>query len=186
MKLIAGLGNIGKEYSKSRHNVGFVVLDEFAKKHSLDWSNKSKLKSEVVQLPTTNYKLPILLAKPSTMMNNSGEAVRAISSFYKLKQEDILLIYDDKDLDMGTIRIRQGGGDSGHNGVKSVISHIGSDFWRLRIGIANDLLNRQDTSDFVLGNFNKKEQEILPTVIRQANLKIEEFIKGNLQHNTLK
>lgn len=125
MKLIIGLGNPGEKYQKTRHNLGFTVLDEFAKKHlgpEVVWEIKDKFKAEVLELPGK-----ILLIKPQTYMNNSGMAVGAIVSYYKLSLDNLIIIHDELDLPLGKIKIRQGGSAAGHHGVESVINTFKSD-----------------------------------------------------------
>ena len=163
MKVIVGLGNNGPEYTRTRHNIGFMVLDQIATNHSAAFKTLTKFKAEVAELPTSPK---TLLVKPTTMMNKSGEAVRALLDFYKCSPADITVVHDEADLPFGTVRTQTGGGSAGHNGIKSIIAAIGEDFNRIRIGVANEHLPLQDTADFVLGRFTSDEQDQLPGIIR--------------------
>jgi len=172
MKLIVGLGNPGKQYEKTRHNIGFMVIDAYVNYHKGQWVSKSKFKAEVCQIDD------VIFIKPQTFMNLSGESVQTVKNFYKIETRDILVISDDIDLEFGTVRVRQDGGDGGHNGLKSIIEHIGSDFWRLRIGVANELRQKIEASDFVLNNFSANELEQI-----NANLnKLTDLITGFIQN----
>ncbi len=151
MKLIVGLGNPGEQYEKTRHNLGFMVLEQFLKdfesvKNTV-WENNEKLKSDIVTLDWQRRSAGsgqarhdiverVLLVKPKTYMNNSGMAVQLVSSFYKISPEDIWVIHDDLDLPLGKMKIRFGGAAAGHHGVENIIEQLGSDkFWRFRLGI---------------------------------------------------
>lgn len=161
MKLIFGLGNPGKKYEKTRHNVGFLFLNYFAQKFSFPVSKtEKKFKAEISEGNVNGEK--ILLVKPITFMNLSGEAVQAIQNFYKVEKQDIVIIYDDKDMEFGKVRFREEGSSGGHNGIKSIISVLSQDFKRIKIGVANDEMSKfKDTADFVLSNFKKEEMDEL-------------------------
>ncbi|HLR61618.1 MAG TPA: aminoacyl-tRNA hydrolase [Lentibacillus sp.] len=156
MKCIVGLGNPGKKYAKTRHNVGFMVIDELAERYD------QKLKKDKFNGKSTvemSGGEKIILLQPQTFMNLSGESVRPLMDFYQMKPEDILVVFDDLDLPAGKIRLRQKGGHGGHNGIRSIIDHVGTkEFNRLRIGIG-----RPDTAmpvvDYVLKPFSKAQQE---------------------------
>ena len=153
MKLIVGLGNIGKEYENTRHNMGFMLVDRYLEYRNITDKFKEKFNAMYVETTINNEK--VIFIKPTTYMNNSGIAVRAFVDFYKLSSEDILVISDDLDLDLGKFRLRRNGNSGGHNGLKSIISHLGTDdFKRLRIGISND---KDDVINYVLSKFSKKE-----------------------------
>lgn len=162
MKLIVGLGNPGRSYQKTRHNVGFMIIDELANKEKVSFSLKTKFKGELVQ---TNMKgEPVILLKPNTFMNKSGESVLAVKQFYQINDEDILVIHDDLDLECGKLRIRQKGSAGGHNGLKSIISCINSEnFQRLKIGIGRD--DKMLVTDYVLGKFTKEEKKEIEIAI---------------------
>lgn len=169
--LIIGLGNIGKEYENTRHNIGFTVIDAYRKEQGFpDWQEKTKFKAFISEDFINGKK--IVLAKPTTFMNNSGEAVRTLKDFYKITNKDIVVIHDELDLPLGTIKEKVSGGSAGNNGLKSIISHIGEDFKRIRIGIKNDLLEKMDAADFVLAKFSADEKKQLPKVTEAAIEKI--------------
>ncbi len=168
MKLIFGLGNPGSKYDKTRHNVGYLFLDYLAQKFDFPASKtEKKFKAEVSEGIINDEK--VLLIKPLTFMNLSGESVQAVQNFYKVELEDILIVYDDKDMEFGKVRFREEGSSGGHNGIKSIISVLSDDFKRIKIGIANELLEaHMETSDFVLSHFKKEELEELPFVFEEA------------------
>ena len=153
MKLIVGLGNKGREYENTRHNMGFMLVDRYLQYKNI--TDKFKEKFNAIYIETTINNEKVIFIKPMTYMNNSGIAVRAFLDFYKLNSEDVLVISDDLDLDLGKFRLRRNGSSGGHNGLKSIISHLGTDnFKRLRIGISND---KDDVINYVLSKFSKKE-----------------------------
>lgn len=169
MKIIIGLGNPGKKYERTRHNLGFLVLDKMAK--NLDPENgfkeNKKLKSAIVKIKTRNR--AIILAKPQTFMNLSGEAAEYILSFYKAKPENLLVIHDDMDLPLGKIRFSQSSGPAGHNGVRSIIDTLKTNnFTRLRIGTAPDNNGADRGKNFVLGKFTAEEKIKIKKAIETA------------------
>jgi PTH1 family peptidyl-tRNA hydrolase len=168
MKLIIGLGNPGEKYADTRHNLGFMVLDELAEQQEHGgWKEKSKFKSLVIEHKTkTGDRL--VLAKPQTYMNLSGEAVQALKQFYKLDNADITIVHDEVDLPFGEIKEKTSGGSAGHNGVQSIIDHVGDDFKRIRIGVRNEFTDKADTSQFVLSSFMEEEIALLPQVIEKT------------------
>lgn len=177
--LIIGLGNPGKEYDSSRHNIGFAVLDEFAIKNDFPgWVAKKDLKCQLTSQNMGENR--VILCKPATFMNNSGEAAQAVQRFYRVYNQNTLAVYDELAIPFGSLRTRLGGSDAGHNGVKSLIQHIGDDFGRLRIGVGSDMAKKADTADFVLSKFDKKERADLPLIIREANAVITEYIFSGL------
>lgn len=182
--LIIGLGNPGKEYKGTRHNIGFEAVEHFASKNEFPaWINKKDLKAELTVRTLGQNR--VILAKPTTFMNNSGEAAQAIQHFYRVYNQSTLVVYDDVAIRFGQLRTRTGGTDGGHNGVKSIINHIGSDFGRLRIGIANDVSGKADTSNFVLGKFTSEEVAGLVPVLQETNAMLTEYIfSGQLPHET--
>lgn len=160
MKLVVGLGNKGKEYENTRHNMGFMLVDRYLQYKNI--TDKFKEKFNAIYIETTINNEKVIFIKPMTYMNNSGIAVRAFVDFYKLNSEDILVISDDLDLDLGKFRLRRNGSSGGHNGLKSIISHLGTDnFKRLRIGISND---KDDVINYVLSKFSKKELNEIDTM----------------------
>ena len=164
MFIVVGLGNPGRKYAKTRHNMGFIAADELAQKLGIK-INKIKNKSLVGEGYLADQK--VLLVKPQTYMNLSGEAVREIMNYYRAEPEKIILIYDDVDIETGRIRIRKKGGAGTHNGMKSVVAAMGTEeFPRIRIGIGGDI--KMHLMDFVTGGMNKKEKEILKEAVRTA------------------
>ena len=164
VKLIVGLGNIGKEYVKTRHNVGFVAVDKIREEKSFPaWQEKAKFKAYISEDFVAGKK--VILAKPTTLMNLSGESIKALKSFYKLSNSDITVIHDELDLPLGTVKEKTGGGSAGNNGLKSIISSIGEDFHRIRIGIRNEQKEKMDASDFVLSHFSKDETKQLKQLL---------------------
>ena len=160
MKLVVGLGNKGREYENTRHNMGFMLIDRYLQYKNI--TDKFKEKFNAIYIETTINNEKVIFIKPMTYMNNSGIAVRAFVDFYKLNSEDILVISDDLDLDLGKFRLRRNGSSGGHNGLKSIISHLGTDnFKRLRIGISND---KDDVINYVLSKFSKKELNEIDTM----------------------
>jgi PTH1 family peptidyl-tRNA hydrolase len=177
MKLLIGLGNIGAHFDGTRHNAGFAVLDALAAKHALHWTAKDKFKALVAEDDMQGQK--VVLAKPTTYYNLSGEAVRALKDFYKLDASDVLVIHDELALPFGTVRARSSGSDAGNNGIKSVVAHIGEDFARVRIGTANNQAQAADAVDFVLSRFTKEEAEQWPHVVGKAIELVGQFIDPN-------
>lgn len=156
MVLIVGLGNPGQEYSSTRHNIGFLALDYLAAEAGVLFK-ESKWQADLVK--TTLWTKPVILAKPASYMNLSGKPVQMIASYYQIPPEDIVVIHDDLDLDSGRIKIVSGRGSGGHNGIKSIIDHLGTrDFVRVRIGVGRPP-ERVPPASFVLSNFKKEELE---------------------------
>lgn len=177
MKLIVGLGNIGNKYTFTRHNVGFMLADSIALNNNLSFRENSRLKCLMTNL--RNGVDDYLIIKPTTFMNLSGEAVRAVMDYYKIALEDILIVYDDLSLELGKIRFRANGSDGGHNGIKSVIQHLGTkDVHRLKIGIGPQ--PNLPSEVFVLQNFSKEELENLKGVLSTAKSGIECFFNEGI------
>lgn len=174
LKLIVGLGNPGKQYEKTRHNVGFMVIDKLCENLNISL-DKEKFKSLYCVEHINGEK--IILLKPLTYMNLSGEAIQAMMNYYQIGLEDLLLIYDDLDLPVGKIRLRQKGSAGGHNGLKSTIAHVGSQqFNRIRIGIDRPQ-SRLSVSDYVMSNFTKDEFHEMEHVIEKCADACEQWIK---------
>jgi PTH1 family peptidyl-tRNA hydrolase len=161
MHLIVGLGNIGEKYQLTRHNVGFMVIDEITKSLATSNIQKSNFHST---LEKSSYDL---FSKPTTYMNNSGMAVQAIKEYYKLEMEDIIVIHDDIDLPFGTVKFKIGGGHGGHNGLRSIDAHIGKEYTRVRIGVGKPQ-DKADVANYVLNNFSKEELNKLPDIIEHT------------------
>jgi PTH1 family peptidyl-tRNA hydrolase len=172
MKLIVGLGNPGNEYNKTRHNLGFLVLDKYLEENNLKFD---KDKFESIYTIDGIGEDRVIFQQPMTFMNLSGTAVKQLSDFYKIKPEDILIVYDDKDLPVGDIRVRTKGSAGGHNGIKSIINQLGiENFGRLRIGIGSN--PKINTADYVLGKFSKEDQEIIDNKMSDYIKEIDNFI----------
>jgi peptidyl-tRNA hydrolase, PTH1 family len=193
MKLIVGLGNPGEKYEKTRHNLGFMTAEHFLRdfQGASDnlWQNSSKFKADIAQIewqPKHGTLEKVILAKPKTFMNNSGQAVRLIADFYKISAQDIWIVHDEIDLPLGTLKIRFGGASAGHRGVECVINDLGTDkFWRFRMGVGekrelNDS-RKKDVDDFVLGNFAGGEKGQLKKLIKRGVEAIETSLEENLQ-----
>ena len=176
MKLIIGLGNPGAKYEKTRHNLGFLVVDEIAANFQFPIFNfQSIFNAEISKKISENQK--IILAKPQTFMNNSGIAVKSIMDYYKIPAEDIIIIHDDIDLPLGEIKIQQGRGSAGHKGVQSIIDCLGTkNFIRIRIGIKPTDFNIIDTEKFVLQKFTPEEEKIIEETIKKAAAIIKQSI----------
>lgn len=178
MKLIAGLGNIGDKYVFTRHNAGFMLTDSIAINEKLTFRENSRLKSLMTNL-VTGYE-DYLIIKPTTFMNLSGEAVRAVMNYYKIPVSDILIVYDDLSLPLGKIRFRANGTDGGHNGIKSIIQHLGTkDFARLKIGIGPQ--PNIPSEVFVLQNFSKEELETLKETLIRAKQAINCYFSEGIE-----
>lgn len=178
MYVIAGLGNPARQYEKTRHNIGFDAIDALAYKHNISM-NGSKFKSVYGTGMIAGQK--VLLAKPQTYMNNSGEAVGGILNFYKLDPaSQFLVIYDDISLDAGSIRIRQKGSAGGHNGIKSVIAHIGTqEFARIKIGVG-EKPPQWDLVDYVLSRFSIEDRKKVEDALKDALDAVETILSGNI------
>lgn len=168
MKLVVGLGNPGKKYSKTKHNVGFMSLDYYAKANKLQFKKESKFNGESIKVGN------VVLLKPHTFMNNSGLSILSTMKYYDIAIEDVCIIYDDLDLPFGKMRLREKGSAGGHNGIKSIISYLGTEeFRRVRVGIDKNPLF--ETKDYVLSSFSKKELEIINELFSITNNIIDDF-----------
>jgi PTH1 family peptidyl-tRNA hydrolase len=173
-KLVVGLGNIGPEYGLTRHNAGFLCLDYLVREQGENWKDKKDLRCHLAEIRLGDKR--VLCMKPTTFMNLSGDAVQAVTHFYKIAEQDILVVHDELDLPFGSLRLRRGGSSAGHNGIKSVSAAIGEDYARLRIGIQNDHTAKMDAADFVLKPFSKAEQGSLPAMQTEVAGLITEFV----------
>jgi len=175
--LIIGLGNIGKEYLGTRHNIGFACLDHLASKLDFPvWTSKKDLKCQLTRQTISDTR--VILAKPTTYMNLSGQAVQAVQHFYKITNQDTVVVHDELAISFGQIRTSTGGSDAGHNGVKSLIEHLGEGFGRVRVGIHNAVADKADSADFVLGKFSSDETKQLDPLKREVNSILSEYIHG--------
>lgn len=200
MKVILALGNPGDKYTYTRHNAGFLVVDQLAAEQGAQFSNKPKFFADIAELnsftvnssasakpPVIIPREKILLVKPTTYYNEVGIAARALMDFYKLTLDDVLIIHDDTALDFGKIRVRKGGSDAGSNGLKSLHAHIGSDFWHIRIGTDNLLRRQVSTDRFVMMNFNSDELTILKNwAIPTAQTMIHDFLSDHISAISVK
>lgn len=184
VRLMVGLGNPGKEYNLTRHNIGFAVLDDFAAKNEFPaFKENKKLKALLSEKVLGAHK--VILVKPTTFMNESGVSVQAIMQFYHLQMSELIVVHDELSIAFGQIRMRVDGQAAGNNGIKSIIQHVGSEFGRIRIGISNDIAAKADASNFVLGKFTKSEQEHLPALYTEAcGVMTEWLYGGTLPHDT--
>lgn len=173
--LIVGLGNVGKEYDNTRHNIGFDAVDALASNQGFDpWIQKKDLKALMTSRTIGDSR--VILLKPTTFMNLSGEAVQAAAHFYKITPDQTLVVHDEIDIPFGQIRTRIGGGSAGHNGIKSVTQHLGEQYGRVRIGIQAE--TPMETSDFVLAKFGKDEQTHMSALIKETTAILTEYIHG--------
>ncbi len=173
--LIIGLGNPGEEYKNTRHNIGFTALDLFAKNNDFPaWTEKKDLKCLITSTNLGDKR--VILCKPMTFMNLSGESAQSTQHFFRIYNKNTLAVYDELAIPFGQLRTRLGGSDAGHNGVKSLIQHIGDDFGRMRIGIGTKIAENGDKGGFVLKKFSQSEQVDLPKIIRESNSLITEYI----------
>lgn len=179
MKIIFGQGNPGAGFKHNRHNLGFMVLDKCASNYKVDFKKNNDFKAEIAEILTPNEK--ILLVKPLSFYNNTGEVAEKILNYYKLDaKNDLLVVHDELMLPFGSFRVRASGRDAGNNGVKSLNKHLGQHYHRLRVGIENELRPQADADDFVLSNFSASEieklnQEIIPHILDY----VENFISGD-------
>ncbi len=175
--MIVGLGNPGARYQRNRHNIGYQIVDELARAHQLSFS-KRKFKASLAEGRIAGQR--VLLVKPETYMNLSGEAVQPLVAYFKLELSHLLVVYDDMDLPLGKIRLRPAGGAGGHNGMKSLIQRLGSNtFARLRVGIDRPP-GRMDPAAYVLQNFSAAEEEVMVQVRDQACRAIETWLSKGL------
>lgn len=178
MKLIVGLGNPGKEYAGTRHNCGFMVIDRLASKLNVD-VDQNKFKGLYAKVKYHGE--DIILLKPQTYMNLSGESVNAVMNFFKIDKEDLLVIYDDLDMPVGKLRLRKTGSAGGHNGIKNIIAHLNSqDFKRIRVGI--DRHKYMNVADYVLSCFSKVESEAIEQGIENAANAVLDYLDNDFNH----
>lgn len=164
MKMVVGLGNPGKEYENTRHNVGFMVLDNWMNKHNFTF-DKNKLNGLYSIIKYNNE--DVLVLKPLSFMNLSGTVIRAFMNYYKIDVNDLLVIYDDKDIALGSVKLKKNGSSAGHNGIKNIIENLKTeDFKRLKVGLSK---NNVDMVSFVLGKFNNEEMCKLNVVLNETN-----------------
>ena len=176
--LIVGLGNPGAEYEATRHNAGFWFVDELAANAGVTWSPDGKFSGEVAK--ATLHGESVWLLKPMTYMNRSGQSVAAMARYYKVEPEAILIAHDELDFEPGSVKLKQGGGHAGHNGLRDSIAHLGTkEFLRLRIGIGHPG-NARDVSDYVLGKPSQTDRKAIDDAIWQATKVIPELLQGDI------
>ncbi|MEW5988996.1 MAG: aminoacyl-tRNA hydrolase [Chloroflexota bacterium] len=174
--LIVGLGNPGPTHKHDRHNLGFMTVDRLAAVHGL---SLGRVQNKAIVGAGLLAGRPVVLAKPQTYMNLSGESVSALARFYKIPPADVLVIYDEIDLPLGTLRLRSKGGSGGHNGMRSIIQHLGEEFPRLRLGVGRPP-GRMAPADYVLQPFGREELPIVAELLDQAVTAIETFLREGL------
>lgn len=179
--LLVGLGNPGVKYDRTRHNIGFDMIDRLAKRWQISLTEQRRFQGMVGEgLAVAGQKVRLL--KPLTFMNNSGQSIRAVMDWYKLTPQDVLVIYDEKDLPVGRLRLRLNGSAGGHNGMKSAIAHLGTqDFPRLRIGIGSPSTAQKETISHVLGRFAPEEQKTIAEVLELSADAIEAALRHGVE-----
>lgn len=175
--LIVGLGNPGRKYQQNRHNIGFMLVDRLAEAASVDLS---RLRSKALFGKGQFGGETVMLAKPQTYMNNSGDSVNQLIRFYKIPLPHLLVVYDELDLPLGSLRLRPKGGAGGHNGMKSIIQYLGTDFPRLRLGIGRPP-GQMDPAAYVLRDFTKEELVLVDQLLGRAQEAVESFIKSGVE-----
>jgi len=180
MKLVVFQGNPGAKYQGTRHNIGFLVADNLAQKHKLKWQPSAKFHAELAELGSA------WLVKPQTFYNETGRIVRRLTDFYKIDPSvDLLAVCDDLNLQFGVLKTRRFGSDGGNNGLKSIISEVGSNFARLRLGTGNDISTPADYTKFVLSPFSRVENAKLPQIVERAAEEIENFLADNFENHKI-
>jgi len=184
IRLIVGLGNPGREYETTRHNVGFWWVDELARGEKLSFRSDAKFHGEVVRGQLDGQE--VWLLKPQTFMNLSGRAVGAMAQFYKIAPSEILVVHDELDLQPGIARLKLGGGHGGHNGLKDIIAHLGTkDFWRLRLGVGHPG-DRAEVVNYVLNNPRREERELIEEAMQHSLHVAQLVIAGKAEAAMLK
>lgn len=180
MKLIVGLGNPGKEYASTRHNAGFMAVNFLAEHFGFPPFKKSeKHKAELSEGQMVGEK--VILAKPQTYMNLSGQAVQSLVQFYKIQTHEVIVIYDEADLPLGTLRIRSSGSAAGHKGVKSILEQLGDSFVRIRLGIQPEKPFPEELEDHVLGQWTMDEKKVLNQLFKRLPSLIEALLKEGIE-----
>lgn len=178
IKLIVGLGNPGRQYEKTRHNAGFLFLDAVAQQMGCSWTNESRFQGLFAEGSIANGK--IMLLKPDTFMNRSGQSVGKIARYYKLLPKEILVVHDELDFNPGVVKLKKDGGHAGHNGLRDISAHLGSnEFYRLRIGIGRPPAGKV-VADFVLSAPSKNEWELLASAFDHSKGFINEMVAGDM------
>jgi len=175
--LLVGLGNPGRKYRGNRHNIGFMAVDELARKYGIE---SKKVQNKAIMGLGRIQNKSVIIAKPQTYMNNSGDAVGPLANYYKIPNEHILIIYDELDLPYGTIRLREKGGAGGHKGMRSIINHLGQNFARMRLGIGRPP-GQMPVQAYVLQDFKKDELHLLTEILTTAVQAAEMFLTDGIQ-----
>jgi peptidyl-tRNA hydrolase, PTH1 family len=184
IKLIAGLGNPGREYAVTRHNAGFAFIERLAEVCKAAFKPESKFLGKTARVPGLGHEMWLLM--PQTFMNLSGQAVGALANFYKIAPAEILVVHDELDLPPGGVKIKFGGGVAGHNGLKDIAAHLGTrDFWRLRIGIGHPG-DRDRVADYVLQRASREDQELIDDVIARSLQLFPQIERGDFEAAMLK
>lgn len=178
IKLVIGLGNPGAEYARTRHNAGFWYVDELARSAGGSWRRESRFQCELARVRVAEQEL--WLVKPQTFMNKSGAAVQAVASFYRIAPGEMLVAHDEIDLPPGVVRLKEGGGHGGHNGVRDVIAQLGADFWRLRIGVGHPG-SKDQVIDAVLDRASADEQKLIDAALLRAHAALPELLRDGAQ-----
>lgn len=184
MRVLFAQGNPGAEYSRTRHNAGFIALDSLAEEFGASWKSHTRFDAQIAEVHAAGEK--VLFVKPLRYYNETGHVARALIDFYKLNPgTDLLVLHDELALPFGTIRVRQKGSDAGNNGIKSLTTHIGETYWRLRIGIAHTEPSPLDDAAFVLATFSAQEYaQLLELAVGRIHELTVSFIAGNLEHSS--
>lgn len=178
IKLVVGLGNPGQQYEKTRHNAGFLLLDSLAAERSCVWSSKPGFQGLMSECSISHEK--VLLLKPQTFMNRSGQSVGKVARYYKLVPEEILVVHDELDFDVGVLRLKKDGGHAGHNGLRDIIAHLGAkDFYRLRMGVGRPP-ESVDVADYVLSVPSKMDSQLMLSAIDHGKVFIDQIIAGDI------
>jgi PTH1 family peptidyl-tRNA hydrolase len=175
--LIVGLGNPGRKYRGNRHNIGFMAVDKLAAAHGI---TSSSVQNKAIVGNGRIHSHPVIIAKPQTFMNSSGDSVGPLAKYYKIPQENVFIVYDELDLPFGTVRLREKGGAGGHNGMKSIINHLGQEFPRMRLGIGRPP-GQMPVQAYVLQDFHKSDVPVLEDVLDVAVRAIETYLKEGIQ-----
>jgi PTH1 family peptidyl-tRNA hydrolase len=174
--MIVGLGNPGSRYMANRHNIGFMAVERLGKAHDIKLGS-GRYKSRQGEGRIAGR--PVILVQPQTFMNRSGDAVGPLAAYYRVEPENILVIYDELDLPLGTLRLREQGGTGGHNGMKSLVNHQGQGFPRMRLGIGRPA-GRMDPAAHVLQDFSAEERPVVEEVLREAQQAVETFLREGI------
>ncbi len=178
IKLIVGLGNPGQQYEKTRHNAGFLFLDSLVSERSGAWSNKSDFQGHISECNIAGEK--VLMLKPQTFMNRSGQSVGKVARYYKITPEEILVVHDELDFDVGVVKLKKDGGHAGHNGLRDIIAHLGANaFYRLRLGIGRPTAGLA-VVDYVLSAPSKNDWQLMLSAIEQGKEFIDQIIAGDI------